>query len=81
MTLGGRIVIDQLLLELMREVAVLATVGMLAEFPLDLICGCGLETGLEASIDEIAEEELLLRWSNYSLGESIWRSGEHSCSF
>jgi hypothetical protein len=35
--LEGQILIDWLLLELMREVAVSATVGMLAEFPLGLV--------------------------------------------
>ncbi len=38
-----------------------ATIGVLADFPLELICGCGLESVVEALIEEVAEEEMLLR--------------------
>ena len=50
--LEDRVIVDCLLLELMGEVAA---------SPLDLKYECGLETVLDALIEEVAEEEMLLR--------------------
>ena len=57
----GRVLVDWLLLELMGEITMAATIGMLAEFLLELVCDCGLESVVEALIEEVAEEEMLLR--------------------
>ena len=59
--LEGWVLIDWLLLELIGEVSVSGTIGMLAEFPLELVCDYGLESVLETLIEEVAEEEMLLR--------------------
>ena len=59
--LEDQVIVDWLLSELMEEVAVSATIGMLAEFPLELVRDCGLEAVVKALIEEVAEEEMLLR--------------------